>query len=59
MGRLAGTIIERDGDTMKKFRVLNVAGDRMSAPQLASVFAKAQGSTCHHVNDQKLTKTAK
>lgn len=63
MGRLAGTIIAREGkgDTadMKTSRVLNVAGDCLTGPQIARAFAKAQGSPCYHVNNRELTKMAK
>lgn len=63
MGRLAGTIINRDDNTKEKsdttIRVLNVAGDHMTAPQIAAAFGKAQGMICRHYNNHELTKMAK
>ncbi|KAL7502138.1 hypothetical protein ACHAWX_000470 [Stephanocyclus meneghinianus] len=62
MGRLAGTIIARESNDevdTKRIRILNVASDRMSGPQIARAFGKAQGSRCRHVNNRELTKMAK
>lgn len=64
MGRLAGTIIARksankqdDGSTSS--RIVNVAGDLLSGPQIATAFGKAQGSSCRHVNNREFAKSAK
>eukprot|EP00804_Cyclotella_cryptica_P024194 CCRYP_020859-RA/>CCRYP_020859-RA protein AED:0.24 eAED:0.24 QI:94/1/1/1/0/0/2/365/429 len=62
MGRLAGTIIARDSQdkvNTQRIRILNVASEHMSGPQIASAFSKAQGSRCQHVNNRELTKLAK
>lgn len=65
MGRLAGTIIARNHDnTQEKFhqsttRILNVAGDHLTAPQIARIFGTAQGMKCRHYNNRQLTKVAK
>lgn len=62
MGRLAGTIIARrnyDTTQENKFqsttRILNVAGDHLTAPQIARIFGKAQGMKCRHYNNRELT----
>lgn len=62
IGRLATTIIAREGKDQvytKRIRILNVASDLMSGPQIATSFGKAQGSRCRHVNNRELTKMAK
>ena len=62
MGRLAGTIIARESKdevNMQKIRILNVASDRMSGPQIARTFGKAQGCRCRHINNRELTEMAK
>ena len=70
MGRLAGIIIARDNDaqqqssndantTTSTLRILNVAGDRLSGPQIAKVFGNAQKETVKYYNNRELTKMAK
>ncbi|GFH49351.1 hypothetical protein CTEN210_05827 [Chaetoceros tenuissimus] len=65
MGRLAGTVIARNHDnTQEKFhqsttRILNVAGDHLTAPQIARIFGTAQGMKCRHYNNRQFTKVAK
>jgi len=68
MGRLAGTIIAREEvedmnnkqiSSSTSIRIINVAGDRLSGPQIAQCFTKAQGSKVRYYNNHKLTKMAK
>jgi len=70
MGRLAGSIIARQSEddmneqpdddlSCTSIRVLNVAGDRLTGPQIAKSFRLAQGSKCRHYNNRELTKMAK
>lgn len=65
MGRLAGAIIANEkkdrgsSATSANFRILNVAGSRMTGPQIARAFGTAQGSRCTHINNRELTKMAK
>jgi uncharacterized protein YbjT (DUF2867 family) len=72
MGRLAGAIIAKeknenthssvdgsDSTMTTSIRILNVAGDRMTGPQIAKSFGKAQGSKVRHYNNHELTKMAK
>jgi len=64
MGRLAGTIFAKDKKNpgsicTTTLRILNVAGDHMTGPQIARAFGKVQKATCHHVNNRELTKMAK
>ena len=65
MGRLAGTIIARDESAIDtsmestSIRILNVAGDYLTGPQIAKCFGKAQGSKVRYYNNHELTKMAK
>ncbi|KAL7506457.1 hypothetical protein ACHAXN_003737 [Cyclotella atomus] len=64
MGRLAGTVVARESAfkqdaRSKSTRIVNVAGDLLSGPQIARAFGKAQGFPCRHVNNRELTKFAK
>ena len=63
------TIIARDEEgkedaqmipaTTTSTRILNVAGDHMTGPQIARCFGKAQRTKCRHYNNRELTKMAK
>lgn len=62
MSCIGGTIIARYSTKdhgSKSVRTLNVAGDRMTGPQIARAFGHAQGTSCRHVNNKELTKMAK
>ena len=63
MGRLAGTIIAREeveeDMTSTSIRMINVAGDHLTGPQIAKCFSKAQGSKVRYYNNHQLTKLAK
>jgi hypothetical protein len=69
MGRIAGTIIARQEaeEDMKnkhtssstEIRIINVAGDHLTGPQIAKCFSKAQGSKVRYYNNHQLTKMAK
>ena len=58
MGKLAGTVLLRDiilknndkddSSSSSSSRVMNVAGDVLTAEEIAAVFAKAQDSPCRH-----------
>ena len=60
MGRLAGRTIlldqQQDATNNSKdssIRIINVAGDCLTGPQIAKAYAKAQGSKCRHYNNSK------
>ena len=69
MGRLAGTIIARQEaeeemnnkqiSSSTSIRIINVAGDHLTGPQIAKCFSKAQGSKVQYYNNHELTKMAK
>ena len=62
MGRIAGAIIANENTHQVSttcMRVLNIAGDRMTGPQIARAFGKAQEASCSHVNNRELAKMAK
>ena len=64
MGRLAGDIITKDAEKYpdiktNNIRTLNVAGDHLSARQIAKAFGRAQGTKCVHHNNHELTEMAK
>jgi uncharacterized protein YbjT (DUF2867 family) len=53
MGRLAGRILGKtsDGDTV---RILNVASDHLSCPDMAATYAEVQGTPCRHTRARLL-----
>jgi uncharacterized protein YbjT (DUF2867 family) len=55
MGRLAGRILAtrpaNDGD---RVRILNVASDHLSCPDMAATYAKVQGTPCRHTRARLL-----
>jgi len=62
LGRLAGFIISHDAVASNSctpssscVRTINVAGDYISAKDIAKAFAVAQGSACYHHNPRMLT----
>jgi len=70
MSRLAGTIINRDKEAEEdmnnkqissstSIRIINVAGDHLTGPQIAKCFSKVQGTKVRYYNNHQLTKTAK
>ena len=56
MGRLAGTIFnDCSKTTTESVRRINVAGDYLSANEIAEAFAVAQNSPCKHHNPRLMT----
>lgn len=60
MGRLAGRIFLDDNTNIEpgsedQSRTINVAGDYLSAQDVAEAFAAAQGAPCHHHNPRMMT----
>ena len=45
MGRIAGWILNKNDNRYHK-RVINIAGDMLTAPEIADKFARAQDSNC-------------
>lgn len=54
MGRLAGRIFQSK-DNNHETQTINVAGDYLSAKDIASAFAVAQGTPCRHRNPRMMT----
>lgn len=54
MGRLAGTVF-KEKSVFDPIRIINVAGDYLSANEIAEAFARVQGSPCHHHNPRLMT----
>lgn len=63
IGRLAGAILQsretEENENDNAIQILNVSGDRLTAPQIAKAFGQAQNSKCHHVSNRELTRTAR
>ena len=70
MGRLAGTVIARQEaeeemnnkqeiSSSTSIRIINVAGDHLTGPQIAKCFSKAQGTNVQYYNNHELTNMAK
>mmetsp|Transcript_78 Transcript_78/g.146 ORF Transcript_78/g.146 Transcript_78/m.146 type:complete len:357 (-) Transcript_78:46-1116(-) len=63
IGRLAGAILQsretEENENENAIRILNVSGDRLTGPQIAKAFGKAQNSKCRHANNRELTRTAR
>ena len=45
--------------TSSGVRIVNVAGDHLTGPQIAKAFGRAQKSPCKHVNNRELTNMAR
>lgn len=55
LGRFAGTIMKDIGhDNLPNVQTINVAGDYLSATDIADAFANAQNSPCTHYNPRSM-----